>query len=301
MANLTILSGGINHLYLQNLKKHFLFVKGKVNELLEEDNNTSFSQNPIVGIEAIARNVGITKIQCVPPEEIDNEHARLKGTVILVKENDSPEEQRFSIAHEIYHFLKSAEKEMLEAARSDLKFEILKDRDRAANEDIQIFLARAYMEIGKLIYEYVGKPISERTKSIVFGKIGIIIFKIIDDNKNKNITLSDILTTMLTAINNEIIKAIDEEIADYFAANLIVPTERFILWEDKTDDEIARAFGVNVECIRKRRNEEIEHELVFMVPQNQASNVGIEEESPLSLDELELALEGYNNHDTGRV
>jgi len=51
-----------------------------------------------------------------------------------------------------------------------------------------------------------------------------------------------------------------EDIADFFAANLLVPTERFVQWEDKTDEEIAHVFGVEQECIKNRRDE-IENEI----------------------------------------
>ncbi len=47
----------------------------------------------------------------------------------------------------------------------------------------------------------------------------------------------------------------NEESADYFAANLLVPIDRFLLWEDKSDIEIAEAFKVEVKCIEKRRKE----------------------------------------------
>jgi len=60
---------------------------------------------------------------------------------------------------------------------------------------------------------------------------------------------------MKPGFHMEMEKAIEKEVADYFAANLLVPTERFILWEDKTDEEIARAFCVSVSCIQKRRLE----------------------------------------------
>ena len=47
----------------------------------------------------------------------------------------------------------------------------------------------------------------------------------------------------------------EEEDADHFAVNLLVPIYRFQFWEDKTDEEIAKAFKVDVKCIKKRRNE----------------------------------------------
>jgi len=48
---------------------------------------------------------------------------------------------------------------------------------------------------------------------------------------------------------------VDDIFADFFAANLLVPVNRFLLWEDKSDSEIAAAFGVEVKCIGKRRQE----------------------------------------------
>jgi len=63
-----------------------------------------------------------------------------------------------------------------------------------------------------------------------------------------------------SAIHEEMEAVVDKEIAGYFAANLLVPTKRFILWKDKPDEEIARAFAVSVACIQKRRSE-IEHEI----------------------------------------
>lgn len=47
----------------------------------------------------------------------------------------------------------------------------------------------------------------------------------------------------------------EEEDADHLAANLLVPVYRFQFWEDKTDEEIAKAFKVELKCIKKRRNE----------------------------------------------
>jgi len=60
-------------------------------------------------------------------------------------------------------------------------------------------------------------------------------------------------------------EAVGEDIADYFAANLLIPTERFILWDDRPDNEIAIAFGVEEKCIRKRK-EEIDYELHMLEP-----------------------------------
>jgi len=51
-----------------------------------------------------------------------------------------------------------------------------------------------------------------------------------------------------------------EDFLDHFAANLLVPINRFQLWEDRGDEEIAKAFNVEEKCIIKRR-EEVKHEL----------------------------------------
>jgi len=90
------------------------------------------------------------------------------------------------------------------------------------------------------------------------------------------------------------IEAAVETIADYFAANLLVPTERFILHSDKTDEEIAELFGVEPKCIKARR-EEIEYELDLMAPEGLSSDVELEKQAPLSLDELDQVLEGYSD------
>jgi len=96
------------------------------------------------------------------------------------------------------------------------------------------------------------------------------------------------------------IEAVTEVVADYFAANLLIPTERFILLENKSDEEIANVFGVEAKCIKKRR-EEIENELDLMTPSNLSSDIDLENQTPLSLDELDHVLEGYINHDSGRA
>jgi len=94
-------------------------------------------------------------------------------------------------------------------------------------------------------------------------------------------------------------EAIAEVVADYFAANLLISTEHFILWEDKTDEEIAKVFGVEPKCIRKRK-EEIEYELDLMAPKNLSSSVKPQDLVPLTLDELDGFFEGYSNRDSGR-
>jgi len=89
-------------------------------------------------------------------------------------------------------------------------------------------------------------------------------------------------------------KAYIEIIADYFAANLLIPTESFILFDDKTDKEIALIFYVEEKCIKKRRTE-IEQEIALLEPVNLASDLTPKEKTPLTLDEINDVFEGYSS------
>jgi uncharacterized phage-associated protein/Zn-dependent peptidase ImmA (M78 family) len=210
----------IKAMFFENLKE-------SVDLLIPQDEDVIYSENPLVDIEAIAKKVGITNIQRVPQEAVFNKHALLIETNIYLKQEDSPEKQHFSIAHEIFHFL-----------------------TRWLRSDVLQAVARQ------------------------------------GETWKRNNTGS--------------IEAVEEEISDYFAANLLIPTERFILWEDKPDDEIARAFGVEPRCIKKRR-EEIEMEIDLMTPKDLASGVKIEETTPLTSDELNRILGGSDTNAKERV
>jgi uncharacterized phage-associated protein/Zn-dependent peptidase ImmA (M78 family) len=204
----------------------FKEIKKWVDLIIPKENDRCFTENPIVDIKAIARERGISIIQPLPPNEVEYKHAILLGPIIFLNSQDNPEKQRFSIAHEIYHFLTKRDDNMaLAVARRGETWK----REHAYSDEV-----------------------------------------------------------------------IEEEIADYFAANLLIPTERFILWEDKKDEEIAKAFGVEPKCIKKRRKE-IEHELKMMEPKNLSSNVDLKDMAPLSLDELDSILEGHSSHDRGRA
>jgi Zn-dependent peptidase ImmA (M78 family) len=62
---------------------------------------------------------------------------------------------------------------------------------------------------------------------------------------------------------DKLIEYATEESADYFAASLLMPMNRFLLWEDKSNSEIANAFKVEERSIIKRR-EEVEHALMLL-------------------------------------
>ena len=202
----------------------FKEIKNCVDMIIAQNEN--ILGKSIINIEDIARNLGITHIQQVSPIEMKrvaneffNKHAFLMGTVISLNNEDSPQKQRFSIAHEIFHHISQ----------------------RGKNDEMQAVARQG-----------------EAWKKENAGSA----------------------------------KAAIEIIADYFAANLLITTEQFILLEDKTDEEIANTFGVEPKCIEKRR-EEIEQELALLTPENLASDVIVEDNAPLSLDELDHILEGH--------
>lgn len=171
----------------------FPSIKSLVDSLLSHYDSTNFIENPSIDINAIAMNIGIHDILYVPPKNISNNRAILMKNAIFLNKKDSHEEQRFSIAHELAHFLLSPN-DMLIAARA------------------------------------MASPFSYTTDMFI------------------------------------------EQVADYFAANLLVPTERFILLKDKPDEEIAHAFKVGVKCIKKRRVE-VEHEICFLIQNKKTSTV----------------------------
>jgi len=204
----------------------FKELKKCVDMIISQNESENNFEKPIINIENIARNLGITHFQYVSPiemkrvaDEFFNIHAFLMGTVISLNNEDSPQKQRFSIAHEIYHHISQ----------------------RGTNDAMQTVARQG-----------------EAWKK---------------ENAGSE-------------------KAVMETIADYFAANLLIPTERFILLEEKTDEEIADAFGVEPKCIRKRRGE-IEQEIALLTPENLSSDVIIEDKAPLSLDELNNILKGH--------
>jgi hypothetical protein len=185
--------------------KVYLIIKQYIDLFLAQDNNdVCYSEFPYVDIFKVADGLGIAAIKYAPPGSLGpNEHAWLdkENAVIYVNKDDSEEEQRFSIAHELFHFL---------FFRTDL---LLKD----------VKLNPSQIKIVKKL-TVLNEPNKKR------------------GNDKRKV----------------------EQIADHFAANLLVPIERFSLWEDKQNSEIAKAFGVTEKCIWKRRGE-VENELDYML------------------------------------
>jgi Zn-dependent peptidase ImmA (M78 family) len=177
-------------------------IKSQIAQVLPFDNNVNYAENPFVDIEAAAKKIGIKVIFRVQPEFVRNGHSMLlESDMILLNKEDSEEEQRFSVAHEIAHFV------------------------NGGNDKNKNFVARA---------------IDNEWESFI---------KELSNNNEFDIT------KIKPVISMRIERAFNKEIADYFAANLLVPTKRFLLWKGKSDKEIAYAFGVNIKCIQKRRLE----------------------------------------------
>jgi Zn-dependent peptidase ImmA (M78 family) len=68
--------------------------------------------------------------------------------------------------------------------------------------------------------------------------------------ENSSYTLSDICYGQANSHN-----PFSEEVMDYFAANLLLPIERFFFRSDGSTEEIAKAFGVSEKCVAKRGKE----------------------------------------------
>jgi len=165
-------------------------------------------------------------------------------------------------------------------------------------------------EMANIVSRVLGKPVSDRKPSAylkknekaVFEAMGRFCYLTCGDAK-PDICRENRETFeegMEKAIRNAIADTIREEIIDYFAANLLVPTEYLLLWEDKPVEKVAEAFGVTERCIKKRIEDEIELELKFITPQDLSPGVIIGSKAPLSSEELNSVLQGYCNFETER-
>ena len=294
--------------YLERLYNIFFDIKEHTDEIHSQLNDKNFLSDPSVDIEFIAQNICHLIIIPVPPEVIQFEHSLLvEGDIILLNEDDTPEEQRFSIAHEIAHFVlrKNSDKSDIARIEANPPQEIF--RKFYLNIDIAMKVWSQFL--ASLISEKLGKFVSDKKVYVVLNKVvSEAVLKKTENAFFKKgntrgvsaqifVKYKEIYETSVNEMKKNwpiiFIKIYNEEIADYFAANLLVPTERFVLWEDKTDEEIAEAFKVTERCIQKRRDEEIEKEIDFLTPKNLSSDVQLEEKTPLSQDELEQILRGH--------
>jgi len=296
------------HPNLENLRNVYFSIKERTINILSQFYDDNTIEDPSVDINLIADNIGIKHIVHVSPEFIQDAHSYLtKNNIILLNEEDSQEEQFFSIAHEIAHFI-SRENDITDIARGETSLKTNKINNLL---DISNFcrIIKAYSnEVAERVTIEIGKPVTEKKASQLFTRIANNTLLTVERNfieKSKNFNFSfknfkDISHILINEMSNHyfnILKRVfDEEIADYFAANLLVPTEQFILWQNKTNEEIAKAFKVDERCIEKRRHE-ILHEIDFITPKNLASDIILENQIPLSSDELYHLAGGLTIHD----
>ena len=267
-----------------NLCRIFLTIKKKTNEILSKYDDVDYLTDPLINIIAIANEYGI-KVIPVEPKDINYEHAVLDDSdknniLIKVNKEDSAEEQFFSVAHEMEHYFKKK-------ADNLRKIDVFKYSDPStktalfektnlfkSSNDLDELAARTgdnYKEAVKIV---------KRTKGA--ERIASYIADTVSKNLGKDVSIKKAYVALAKSIlkTNEILKSsnepfllkiinqlYDEEIADYFAANILLPSERFRLWEHKSNRVIAKAFKVPKACVAKRRKE-IEDEIFFIKSEN---------------------------------
>jgi Zn-dependent peptidase ImmA (M78 family) len=364
------MSDGVNSLTNKNLSIFiFSYIKDYIDSILPYDENVCYSEYPFIDVKIIAENIGINDIIYVSfgedPEIIakkngikniqkftndfsKNEHAFLVENngkfIVFVNNLKSKEEQRFSIAHEIEHYIskkiakhisknnyfpsfllaraiayiylssafninnKNSPKQYLLPDKKVIKILIeqlpknneivkkrtdylskLKNLDKKENNIIAIIIRTRIKAVSKFIASDMtilfNKHISKEKTYAIFRKNLVL--------GSKKIKIND-------ALYNTIVEIIEEEIADYFAANLLVPTEVFAIWENKLNSEIARKFGVPIKCIKKRRKFEIEQELRYTTSEYLSFCGKINTSVPLIPNESTHIVGGYDTHDSGR-
>jgi len=274
---------------LEKLRENFFTIKRKTSEILLPYDDVSYIKNPSVDIDTIARKNGITDIIPVSSKELHYEHANLYGSVIKINKMDSNKEQRFSIAHDLKHFLLEekdlwGESDFSKKSNSYNKAPQVQEAQRLVAryaKKYKSIIRKRYERLFKIISKYVaacvsnifGKPVSDKKALQVLEKIYFS-----DCYSNSEAKVPDKRLDKLfikEAVINAANRLYHEEMADYFAANLLVPTERFLLWEKKPDWIIARAFKVPTNCIKKRRAE-IKNEVDFLTIKELSSGDNIE-------------------------
>jgi len=261
---------------LNNLQRIFLTTRKKTNEILSKYDDVDYVNNPSVDVYTIANDLGIQVIR-VLPEDINFEHAVLDDTdkeniLIKVNNKDNELEQRFSIAHELEHYFKKKAEIQKKVAMLE-KTDVFKDSDltkktavigktdllKKSNEieDLAARTGNNYKKAAKIVEKCKeANAVAQFVANVASFNLGIDVHK-----KKVYIEIAKLLLKQKPNIQSDkFIYTItntlyDEEIADYFAANILVPYERFIHWEKKSNSVIAKAFKVPVTCIKKRRKE----------------------------------------------
>jgi len=223
------------------------------------DENTCYSKRPFVNARIIAEKLNL-QVREVPGKFIDNKHAVLikeKG-IILLNKSDNQGEQLFSIAHEIFHYIFWIDQLFLQ----NEKMALIAEKKRIWTKQLN----NEELQDSKTLKKKLNNNYSERRFAA----------REFEEAFEKDI-------------------AIEDEIADYFAANLLIPIERFILWVNKPEKDIARAFRVVDKSIEKRKTE-IVFELELLSPEKQISETEMGKEALVTNDMI-LEAGGHAIHD----
>jgi len=265
-------------------------IKQYANRLILNGNvkSINYAKKPMVNVKGIAAELGIRSIIKVPDKLIHGKHALLfyfkeKPPIIFLNMDDDPEERLFSIAHEIFHYIliKEHTKQM----------RITYEKIRRWTEQLKS------KNMNPSITENQTNEFKENISSVVAARENTTTIKEI--LRKTSLDRETFIKFLTNALKKEIEAIVEDEVADYFAANLIIPVERFILWQYKEEAEIARAFRVVEKCVQKRQME-IKHELEIMAPKSFSSGINLDEVTPKD-SLLNHTPRGISVHDTERI
>ena len=261
-----------------NLYSFFSVIKGLINNILDKYKYKNFLEDTSIDIESIAYNIGIKRIYPVPPLLIQYDHSHLTNNDIILLNKDDESEHRFSIAHEIAHYvLGRGKNNKVIVARAKIR-PITENLEESFFNFSEFYKTTKYYSkvIAGLASDFIDKPVTSKnafkflmkTANQLYDEKIKPLYEELEDTSSILYT-EDALKPLKDEIQEYIFETVEkvceEEIADYFAANLLVPTERLLLLEDKSDYEIAQEFNVTLGCIQKRR-EEMENELYLIFP-----------------------------------
>ena len=257
------------------------------------------SDDPSVNIRKIAQNGFGVEIKYISPWPYRKKHAVINsdnGTVyIILNEKDRNDEARcrFSIAHELGHLVFSHIAVPIDAAYRIFKYNIAHEWIRlfysvpvktAKNPQINYLLKSRYnsfvkqavkdLQIPAVELTHLFKPSSVKTETPpemlnynIAHEWGRIVYN--NDYYCKDLTARSTPDATRHISSNPVSKISRllfikkwgrEELADHFAANLLVPIYRFQHYLEKSDKELVDYFKVDEQCIKKRRNE-FKHEM----------------------------------------
>jgi Zn-dependent peptidase ImmA (M78 family) len=266
------------------------FINKKVDELLSEYDKPYKigDDDPSVDVQKIAQEAFGVKIKFISPWKYRQKHAVLKienGRYVLKingKDKDNLELCRFNIAHELGHIIFSHIGVPLVVIPRIQKYNIAHEWERffspvaEQTNEVQKVLALQLEQLKRLynskevaIHElvHIMSPVTIKAKDhpkilnyIIAHEWGRIEYKNNYYCKISSGTTREVARHKTNFFSRKyhslfIDKWGREELADHFAANLLVPIYRFQFYLGKSDKELAEAFKVDVKCIKKREKE----------------------------------------------